>query len=237
MVINDFSAGTADLEEDRYRRGRSGSHQPDLDRSTRSLREPDGVAWISDSQFATADEGDLAGGSRGFTIYDKSGRVKFAAGNSVEHLAVRAGHYPDARSENKGNQPENVKFAKFGKTEYLFVASERSSLVFVYEMCNGKPVYKQTLPAGVAPEGLLAIPSRGLFVFGSRGGQPRGPRAVGAQHLSSRVRASRSYPTVVSADRRDNTPMPWAHCRFGYINAAAVVLARFAPVASIGRPM
>ncbi len=37
------------------------------------LREPDGVSWISTEHFITANEGDLDGGSRGFSVLDASG--------------------------------------------------------------------------------------------------------------------------------------------------------------------
>ncbi|MGD9921738.1 MAG: alkaline phosphatase, partial [Pseudorhodoplanes sp.] len=57
------------------------------------LREPDGVQWIDDDRFVTANEGDLDGGSRGFTIYRKDGTVDFESGPSFEYEAVRLGHY------------------------------------------------------------------------------------------------------------------------------------------------
>jgi hypothetical protein len=81
--------------------------------------------------------------------------------------------------------------------------------VFVYEICNGKPVYKQTLPAGVGPEGLLAIPSRGLFVSAAE----EDSREDGVRSVLSIYRLERGepeYPTIESANRRDHTPVPWA---------------------------
>jgi hypothetical protein len=68
------------------------------------------VAWLSNSRLATADEGDLFGGSRGFTIYNKGGKIKYTSGNSADHQTVRVGLYPDGRSENKGSEPENVEY-------------------------------------------------------------------------------------------------------------------------------
>ena len=72
------------------------------------------------------------GGSRGFTIYDKTGTVMYTSGNTMEEMTIRYGHYPDGRSENKGNEPENVLYAQYGSFKLLFVGSERSSLVFVF---------------------------------------------------------------------------------------------------------
>ena len=56
-------------------------------------REPDAVAWIGNEYIATADEGDLEGGSRGFTIFDTNGSVMYSSGNEMEHWAVRVGQY------------------------------------------------------------------------------------------------------------------------------------------------
>ena len=41
---------------------------------------------------------------------------------------------------------------------------ERASFVAVYRDTGAEPEYLQTLPSGIGPEGLLAIPSRNLFV-------------------------------------------------------------------------
>ena len=51
------------------------------------VREPDMVAWIGSDYYATANEGDMDGGSRGFSIFDKLGRVVYDSGNELEHLA------------------------------------------------------------------------------------------------------------------------------------------------------
>ena len=71
-------------------------------------READGLTWIDTDHIVTADEGDMNGGSRGFTIYHHSGNVVYSSGNAAEQLVARIGHYLDERSENKGNEPENV---------------------------------------------------------------------------------------------------------------------------------
>lgn len=206
-VISDFPAGSVNLNE-------VDSNENDLIELNSSLadvpREPDGVTWINNHLFATADEGDLFGGSRGFTIYDMRGRVRFTAGNSVEHTTVRIGHYPEDRSENKGNEPENVEFGQYGDDRFLFVGSERSSVVLVYKLRGrkNKPKLVQVLPTGVKPEGLLAIPSRNLFITATeednRGDKIRA--TVGIYQLQDEI----SYPTIVSKNRkRTRTPIPW----------------------------
>ena len=172
-------------------------------------REPDAVTWITDDKLATADEGDLYGGSRGFTIFEDDGSVYFAPGNAVEHLAARFGHYPEERSENKGNEPESVEYARYGNDKYLFVGSERSSVVFVYELdrfCI--PRFKQVLPTTIGPEGLLAIPNRDLFVVACEVDDPGGFRS--SITIFQRTSGAPTYPKIGSVDRSTGEPIAWA---------------------------
>lgn len=172
------------------------------------LREPDGVSWIDSTHFATADEGDMNGGSRGYTIFDADGNVIHSPGSELEHYAVRLGHYPEKRSENKGNEPENVKIGSYGDNSYMFVNSERSSLVFVYNVNDPtSPVFKQTLPAGVGPEGALTIPSRNLLVVASEK-DSRGEKMRSALNIYKYAEGEPAYPTLQSVDV-NGTPIPW----------------------------
>ena len=208
-IVNDFSAGTVDLtqidttEED--------PALISLSESDSAIpREPDGVTWINNEYFATADEGDLDGGSRGFTVFNTDGDIVYSSGNSLDHLAVRYGHYPDDRSGNKGNEPENVEAGIYGGDRYLFVASERASLVFVYDAADPtKPVLKQTLPAGAGPEGVLALPSRNLLIAASEE-DDRGDKIRSVLNIYQYNSTASSYPTIRSADRLDGTPIPWS---------------------------
>ncbi|GAA0432782.1 hypothetical protein Aca07nite_20070 [Actinoplanes capillaceus] len=137
-------------------------------------REPDGVAWITDDLFATANEGDYQGGSRGWSIFSKrGGKAVWDAGNSLEHIAVAHGQYPDKRSDAKGIEPENVAFAVINRTPYVFVNSERGNFTAVYDVSNPlKPRFRQLLPATNGPEGVVAVPSRGLVVVSSEEEDP-----------------------------------------------------------------
>jgi hypothetical protein len=93
--------GHADAGRRRRERGRSDlAHR----HARRFAPRPDAVAWISDgrqSHIATANEGDLFGGSRGFSIFDAQGHLVFDSGVSYEEVAVRHGHYPEDRSEKR----------------------------------------------------------------------------------------------------------------------------------------
>ncbi|GIE84729.1 esterase-like activity of phytase family protein [Actinoplanes regularis] len=164
-VIRHFSAGTVTvtgvdtLDDDRI----------ELTGSITAKREPDGVTWITDDLFATANEGDYEGGSRGWSIFSaRTGRVVWDAGNTLEHLAVEYGQYPDKRSDAKGIEPENVTFARMGGVPYVFVNSERGNFTAVYDVTDSRnPRFKQLLPTTNAPEGVVAVPSRGLIVVSS----------------------------------------------------------------------
>lgn len=208
-VKNHFSAGSVtltkvDLTDERPNRVSLSETQ------TNRLREPDGVTWISKTRFAIANEGDLNGGSRSFSIMNTSGVVEFDSGASLDHLAVRLGHYNDRRSDAKGNEPENVAFARYQSTDYLFVASERSSLLSVFDMSDPvNPVLKQALPGAISPEGILTIPSRGLVISASEV-DDRALPARAALNIYAYQKASAAYPTLQSADRSDGTPIPWS---------------------------
>lgn len=134
-----FSAGTptvdmVDVAEDGIIDQQSGSVEVP--------REPDAVTWIGTTHFATANEGDLNGGSRGFSIFDTSGEVVYDSGNEMEWWTARIGQYPEGRSEAKGNEPEGILYAEFGDVPYLFVLSERSSVVFGTSTMLHSYIYK-----------------------------------------------------------------------------------------------
>ncbi|AUM12893.1 esterase-like activity of phytase family protein [Ketobacter alkanivorans] len=170
-IIHDFSAGSVDLfNVDTSEDDVINPVDTILDRR----REPDAITWINDWWIGTANEGDyedehgVAGGSRGFTLFNPFGRVKYEAGASLEHALIRAGHYPESRSENKGIEPESILSGTFDGKEHLFVGSERGNIVAVYNTSAlGKPKLHQLLPTTIAPEGLLTIPSRNLLVVSS----------------------------------------------------------------------
>ncbi|WP_193212837.1 esterase-like activity of phytase family protein [Luteolibacter marinus] len=206
-VIKHFPAGTIDLD------GIDATEDDVIDQ-TGSLvaipREPDAITWIDGWTLGTADEGDLYGGSRGFSFFSPNGGVTFSSGNSVDQRMARIGHYPEDRSENKGNEPEAIEYARFGPEKLVFVGSERSSVVSVYSLdASGEPVFKQVLPAGLGPEGLVAIPHRGLLVSASENdSRGDGFRAVVTIYRNGFDEPS--YPTIVSTDRPDGSPIPWA---------------------------
>ena len=178
------------------------------------LREPDGVTWVSKTQFVTANEGDLNGGSRGFTLFNKDGSVAYDSGNSMEHMVATIGHYNDRRSDAKGNEPENATYGRYsssaGFSDYLFVCSERSSVVGVYDLSTANaPAFKQVLPAGTAPEGVLSIPARNLLIAASEA-DDRDDQVRSVVNIYQYQEAKAKYPTLQSVKRSDGNPIPWA---------------------------
>lgn len=209
-ITKHFSAGSVNLDKVDLTDAPRPNQVSLTETQTSRLREPDGVSWISTTQFVTANEGDLNGGSRSYTIFNIDGSVAYEAGNSLEHLMARVGHYNDKRSDAKGNEPENADFARFDGTDYLFIASERSSAVTVYDMSKANtPAYKQVLPASLSPEGLLAIPSRNLLIAASEV-DDRSILSRSALNIYQYQSAPAAYPTIESVNRADGTPIPWS---------------------------
>ncbi|WP_137718631.1 esterase-like activity of phytase family protein [Methylobacillus flagellatus] len=167
-------------------------------------REPDSIAWLGNGKVVTANEGDLFGGSRGFTMFNRKGKVLFDAGASFDQLTVRLGHYLEERN-NKGSEPEGLTIGKFGGREFVFVGSERGNIVGVYRKKGNNLEFKQALPTGAGPEGLLAIPGRNLFVASTEVDDPVRSQ-INIFRLESKLAA---YPQIESALKSDGKPIPW----------------------------
>ena len=206
-VTRDFTAGTVTLEG-------VDATEDDVISLTETIedvpREPDAVTWVG-NRVATANEGDLFGGSRGFTVFNQRGRALYDAGSSYDALAVRHGHYPEGRSENKGSEPESIVYDRYGRDDLLFVGSERGSFVAVYDVSRkGRQVeFSQFLPTGLGPEGLLTIPDRDLFVVSAEVDEPEfGVRATIT--IYQRTTGEAFYPQVASVDDADGNPIAWS---------------------------
>ena len=160
-VLSHFSAGAVTLE------GVDTEEEGALvfDQTVTVPREPDSITWIDNTHFAMANEGDMDGGSRGWTIFSQDGEMVYESGVSFEHAIIQIGHYPEERSGNKGVEPESVTFDVYDGTPYVFVGAERSSIVGVYDITDpAAPELTQLLPSGIGPEGYVTIPERNLLV-------------------------------------------------------------------------
>jgi hypothetical protein len=217
-IVSHFSAGSATIEKVDATQQKIGPNKAGLiqlsDTITRR-REPDAVAWIDDDTFATANEGDYEdadgkkGGARSFTLFHVSGEVEYELGSAFEHEIVRAGHYPEGRSGNKGSEPEGLAVGIFGSRKLLFVGSERANVVGVYDVTQGAPVFLQLLPTGIEPEGLKAIPGRGLLAVSAElDGLDEGFAIRPIVTLYSLQGEAARYPQLISG-YADATPIPW----------------------------
>ena len=205
QVIADFSAGSVDLDNvDMQEEGALTFSGQQKNRK----REPDAVKWLDDNRFVTANEGDYEGGSRSFTIFNKQGEILFDSGLSFEYAIARAGHYPEKRSANKGVEPEGLEVGVYKGQRYIFVLSERGSVVGVYKDTGDKPELVQLLPSGVGPESAIAIPSRNLLVTANEKDllKKQGARAhVMIYELTS---GEANYPHIESL-MQDGRPIGW----------------------------
>lgn len=203
-ILSHFSAGSVDLD------GIDATDERAALRFTESQpgrkREPDAVKWIDDMHFAIANEGDMDGGSRGWTIFHKDGSLVYESGTSFEKALVQIGHYPDKRSDAKGVEPESVTVGTFGGTPMAFIGSERGSVVGVYDITDpANPVLRQLLPSGIGPEGYVTIPSRNLLISANETDliEDGGVRAhVMVYEFQD---APASYPNLTSAGMDDLT--------------------------------
>jgi hypothetical protein len=220
QVVLHFSAGSVTLEKVDATADELGPNEAgliDFSETITRRREPDSVHWIDDDTFATANEGDyedadgVEGGSRGFTLFNVSGEVEFDSGSDFEHELARAGHYPEGRSDAKGVEPEGLEVATLGGRKLLFVGSERANVVGVYDVSDGKPVFSQLLPTGIGPEGVRAIPSRGLLVVSAETDGADDGFAIRSVVTIYELQDKRpAYPQLISADLDDTgTPIPW----------------------------
>jgi len=196
-VTGHFTAGTVDLEGVDAKTDGSLNFSGKL---TAVPREPDAVKWLGTDRLVIANEGDYKGGSRGFTIFDRSGKVLYDAGMTLEHEIARHGHFPEKRAKNKGIEPEGMEAAVFNGQQYFFVLSERGSMIAVYKDTGATPELVQLLPSGVSPEGAVAIPGRNLLASANEAdlGEDGGPRSH--VMLYELAEGEKAYPTLVSKD-------------------------------------
>ena len=196
-VKSHFSAGKVDLEGiDTKKDGalKFTGEMKDV------AREPDAVKWLDDNRFVVANEGDWKGGARGFTIFDKTGKVLYENGAGLEREIAKIGHYPDKRNK-KGVEPEGLEAAKFGEDNLFFVLAERASVVGVYKDTGAGPELLQLLPSGIGPEGAVAIPGRNLFVTANETDLVEDGLARSHVMLYERAEGDASYPQIVSTEK------------------------------------
>ncbi|WP_339907479.1 choice-of-anchor I domain-containing protein [Pseudomonas guineae] len=148
-----------------------------------ALREPDAVAVSADGRYLiTADEGDSdpkiaktkaglpSGGGRTVSVFDAmSGKLLGDTGSQLDDKAAAAGVYPDARSPNKGSEPEGVvSFDAFGKRLAVATLERADSLALIDLDQPDQPQVLQVIGVAegagsgqLAPEGLAHVEHNG----------------------------------------------------------------------------
>lgn len=195
-VSSHFSAGTVDLIDVDTKRDGALNFTGKMEGVP---REPDGVRWMNDDHFMIANEGDWNGGSRSWSIFRKDGTLVYEDAGAFEQAIVSLGHYPDHRNK-KGAELESVEFANFNGVPMGFVASERASVIGVYDLTNpATPILKQILPSGVSPEGMVAIPGRNLLVSANEVDLREDGLAPAHVMVYELAEGTPAYPMITSA--------------------------------------
>ncbi|CDZ71378.1 Alkaline phosphatase [Neorhizobium galegae bv. orientalis] len=196
QVTGHFSAGKADLEGiDNKTDG-----QLSFTGKASALREPDAVKWLDNNRLVVANEGDWKGGSRGFTIFDRTGKVLYESGASLERAVARLGHFPEKRARSKGIEVEGMEAATFNGQKYFFLLAERASVVAIYKDTGAEPQLMQILPSGISPEGAVAIPGRNLFATANEVDLGKDGGARSHVMIYALEEGVANYPKLVSKD-------------------------------------
>jgi hypothetical protein len=204
-VTGHFSAGTVDLDGVDAKTDGALNFTGKL---SAIPREPDAVKWLGTDRLVVANEGDWKGGSRGFTIFDRSGKVLYDAGTSLEYAIARVGHFPEKRAKNKGIEPEGMEAAVFNGQQYFFVLSERGSMIAVYKDTGAEPELVQLLPSGISPEGAVALPGRNLLASANEADLGEDGGARSHVMIYELAEGEKAYPMLVSKDV-DGKPLGW----------------------------
>ncbi|NDG73957.1 MAG: hypothetical protein EBX49_01150, partial [Synechococcaceae bacterium WB8_1B_136] len=107
----------------------------------------------------------FAFGGRSITILDSLGNVVWDSGDLIDRAAIAAGIYDDARSDDKGAEPENLAIATIGGRNFAFVGLERgtSSSVASFDITNPYSAYlvgfQKSATGIISPEGIAVIPA------------------------------------------------------------------------------
>jgi len=101
---------------------------------------------LGDSDNNGEHEALYAYGARSFTIWDNNGLVVFDSGDDFERISasIHGNRFNnnndenegDARSANKGPEPEALTVGQVGNKTYVFIGLERMGGIFVYDVTN-----------------------------------------------------------------------------------------------------
>jgi hypothetical protein len=100
-------------------------------------------------------------GARSFSVWNGlTGSLEYDSKNELDAKAITENVYDDARSDDKGAEPEGITIGKVGNKTIAFIGLERADAVALYDVTiPTNPVFIKMLKCGDAPEGVLFIPA------------------------------------------------------------------------------
>ncbi len=100
-------------------------------------------------------------GARSFSVWNGiTGSMVYDSKNELDAKAIAENVYDDARSDDKGAEPEGITIGKVGNKTIAFIGLERADAVALYDVTiPTNPVFIKMLKCGDAPEGVLFIPA------------------------------------------------------------------------------
>jgi len=136
---------------------------------------PSAVSLKSDAQLgrlnSTTTLGDLDGdgdfdgiyslGARSFSVWNAlTGEQVYDSKNELDKKAAELKVYDDARSDDKGTEPEAVTIGRVGDKLIAIIGLERADAFAIYDISNPlAPRFVKMYKTGDAPEGVLFIPA------------------------------------------------------------------------------
>jgi DNA-binding beta-propeller fold protein YncE len=113
----------------------------------------------------TDGDGDFDGiyslGARSFSIWNAlTGEQVYDSKNELDRKAAEIQVYDDARSDDKGTEPEAVTIGRVGNKLIAIIGLERADAFAIYDVTNPiSPLFVKMYKTGDAPEGILFIPA------------------------------------------------------------------------------
>lgn len=100
-------------------------------------------------------------GARSFSVWDAStGNLVWDSKDELDRQSFTLGLYDDARSDDKGSEPEAITIGRVGSKTIAIIGLERADAFAIYDVTNPtSPVFVKMFKTGDAPEGVLFIPA------------------------------------------------------------------------------
>jgi hypothetical protein len=133
--------------------------------STLKLDPQMGRLNVTNKLGDTDNDGDMdvlySFGARSFSVWNGiTGGLVYDSKNELDAKAIAENVYDDARSDDKGAEPEGITIGKVGNKIIAFIGLERADAVALYDVTiPTNPVFIKMLKCGDAPEGVLFIPA------------------------------------------------------------------------------